>query len=80
MVLVRVEALGEAPEGIGFSHAGERREDPDATDVFQVVETDIHLVEVPGTETVLFPELLFVKGIEGEPVKRVIDHVLTSDL
>jgi hypothetical protein len=57
-----------------------RREDPDATDVFQVVETDIHLVEIPGTETVFFPELLFVKGIEGEAVKRVIDHVLTSDL
>jgi hypothetical protein len=80
MVLVRIQALCEAPEGIGFPHTRKRREDSDTADVFQVVEPDIHLVEVPGTETVFFLELLFVKGIEGEAVKRVIDHVSASDL
>lgn len=71
MVLVRVEALCEAPEGIGLSHTGEIREDTDAADVFEVVEPDIHFVEISGTEAVFFLKLLFIRRIEGKSVKRI---------
>ena len=74
VVLVGVQAFGKTPQGIGFPHAGKCGKNPDAPDVFQVVETDIHFHKVFGTEAVLFLELLFVKRVESKSIKRVINH------
>jgi hypothetical protein len=46
VVLVRVQTFGKAPESIGFSHARKCSEDTDTTDVLQMVETYVHLVEI----------------------------------
>lgn len=47
VVLIRVQTFGKAPERIGFSHARKCSEATDTTDVLQMVETYIHLVEIP---------------------------------
>lgn len=74
MELVGVQAFGKASQGIGLSHSREGGEDTDTADVFQMIETFVHFLEVSGTETVFFLQLLFVKRIKSKAVKRVIDH------
>ena len=46
VVLARGQTFGKAPECIGFSHARKCSEDTDTTDVLQMIETYVHLVEI----------------------------------
>ena len=74
VVLVGIQALGKTTQSIRVSHAGKCGENPNASYIFQMIETDIHFHKVFGTEAVLFFELLFVKRGEGKSIKRVINH------
>ena len=70
MILIGVEVFGKTAECVRFTHTGAGREQADAADILEAVETIDHLLEVTGTEAVLLPKLLLVKRIGRKAVER----------
>ena len=67
-----IQAGSKTPQAKRLSHTRSGSKFSDYPDVFKIIQTVGHFVEVPGNEVVFFLQLLFVERIEGESVVGVV--------